>query len=136
MTYLEQLKTQFSVKGHPRLLTKPTKVPSVSFVSAPGWHVSKHEGAEDPAIRYWSDVVHARFWVAPTTAQAVALMAQGEVAYVADEIWRLRDLKARNPQSFTAKLRAIHQAKTIFGATIVPEATQGTVLPVTVPAPP
>lgn len=70
--------------------------------------------------------MHARFWVAPTTAQAVALTAQGEVAYVADEIWRLRDLKARNPQSFAAKLRAIHQAKGIFGATIVPEACSTT----------
>ena len=74
--------------------------------------------AEDTLAQYWSDVLHERFWVAPTDAQAAALAAQGQVAYQPDEIWRLCDLKAHDPQTFAVKLRAIHQAKTIFGATI------------------
>jgi len=62
------------------------------------------------------------FWVTPTAAQAADLAAQGQVAYQPDEIWRLHDLKARDPHSFAAKLRAIHQVKTIFGATVTQDA--------------
>jgi len=59
--------------------------------------------------------VHECFWVALTAAQ-------GQVVYQPDEIWRLHDLKAHDPHTFAAKLRAIHQAKTIFGATITQDA--------------
>jgi hypothetical protein len=110
-----------SEKPHLRLLTKPTKAPSVSVVSAPGRHVVKNAQEEDPPVQYWSDVVQERFWVVPTAAQAAALMAQGQVAYQPDEIWQLRDLKASDPQAFPEKLKAIHQAKSIFDATVTHE---------------
>jgi hypothetical protein len=118
MSYLDILKAKISEHGSPTLLTKPTQAPSVSFVSAPGWHVSENERAEDTPTQYWSDVVHQRFWVAPTAAHAAALAAQGQVAYQPEEIWRLWDFKARDPYTFATKLRAIHQVKTIFGATV------------------
>jgi hypothetical protein len=121
MRYLEQLKAKMSENAHPRVPTKPTKAPSVSSVSALGCHVLKNAQAEDPPAQYWSAVVQERFWVAPTTAQASALAAQGQVAYQPDEIWHLRALKARNPQTFPEKLRALHQAKSIFDATVTPE---------------
>jgi hypothetical protein len=41
MSYLEKLKAKISENAHPRLLTKPTKAPSVSSVSASGYHVLK-----------------------------------------------------------------------------------------------
>ena len=63
-----------------------------------------------------------RFWVAPTAAQAAQLAAQGEVVYQPDEIWSLRDLKARGPHTFPEKLRALHQVKAIFGATVTQDA--------------
>ena len=78
---------------------------------------------EDTPAQYWSDMLHEHFWVAPTPAYAATLSAQGQVAYQPDEIWHLRDLKARNPHAFPAKLRAIHQAKTVFGATVTQSAT-------------
>jgi hypothetical protein len=102
-----------SEKPRLRLLTQPTKAPSVS---APGHHVLKNAQEEDPPAQYWSDVLHERFWVAPTAAHAAALSAQGQVAYQPDEIWRLRDLTVREPQTFAAKLCAIHQAKQTFEA--------------------
>jgi hypothetical protein len=77
--------------------------------------------AEDAPAQYWSDVLYERFWVTPTDAHAVALAAQGQGVYQPDEIWLLRDLKARDPHTFPAKLRAIHQVKTIFGATVTHE---------------
>ena len=77
---------------------------------------------EDTPAQYWSDVLRERFWVAPPDAQAAALAVQGQVVYQPDEIWRLHDLKAHDPHTFAAKLRAIHQAKTIFGATITQDA--------------
>src|SRR5437879_4077079 len=67
--------------AHPTLLTKPTQAPSGSFVNAPGCHVLENAKAEDAPDQYWSDVVQARFWVAPTAAQAAALAAQGHVVY-------------------------------------------------------
>jgi|RhiMetdeSRZDD1v2_1073273.scaffolds.fasta_scaffold83389_4 hypothetical protein len=73
---------------------------------------------EDTPAQYWSDVLQECFWVAPADAHAAVLAAQGQVAYQPDEIWRLRDLKARDPYTFPEKLRAIHQVKTIFGATV------------------
>jgi hypothetical protein len=73
---------------------------------------------EPEPTQYWSDVLHERFWVAPTPAHTAALAAQGQVAYQPEEIWRLRELKARDPHAFSAQLCAIHQAKTIFGATV------------------
>jgi hypothetical protein len=48
MSYLERLKAEFSEKALPSELTKPTKAPSVSFVSAQGRHISEIEGANDP----------------------------------------------------------------------------------------
>ena len=80
------------------------------------------ERAEAAPAQYWSDVLQERFWVAPTATQAAALAAQGQVVYQPDEIWRLRDLQAPDPAAFPAKLRAIHQAKTIFGAAVTHEA--------------
>jgi hypothetical protein len=78
--------------------------------------------ADDPPPHYWSAVVHERFWVAHNAAQAATLAAQGYVAYQPDEIWHLQELKASDPQTFPEKLRAIHRAKTLFGATITPAA--------------
>lgn len=46
MSYLEQLKAHISKNAHPTLLTKPTKAPSVSFVSTPSRRISEIEGAE------------------------------------------------------------------------------------------
>ena len=83
---------------------------------------SHRRAQKAPPAQYWSDVVQERFWVPPTAAQATALAAQGHVVYLPDEIWRLRDLKASDPATFPAKLRAIHQAKTLFGATVTHEA--------------
>ena len=40
MSYLERLKAEFSEKRLPSEPTKPTKAPSVSFVSAPSRHIS------------------------------------------------------------------------------------------------
>jgi hypothetical protein len=76
------------------------------------------ESAEDAPAQYWSDVLQERFWVAPTATQAAALAGQGQVVCQPDELWRLRDLQARGPAAFPAKLRAIHQAKTLFGVTV------------------
>jgi hypothetical protein len=144
MNYLEKLKAKISDNAHPTLLPKPTKAPSVSFVRPLGCHVSKNEGAvlaqhrtphsersrervlamveEDTPAQYWSAVLQEHFWVAPTAAHAAALAVQGQVAYQPDELWRLRDLQAPDPAAFPAKLRAIHQAKTIFGAAVTHEA--------------
>jgi hypothetical protein len=77
---------------------------------------------EDTPAQYWSDALRGRFWVAPTDAHAATLAAQGQIAYQPDEVWRLWDLKARDPQTFAVKLRAIHQAKTIFEATVTHDA--------------
>lgn len=50
MSYLDRLKAEVSEKRIPDELTKPTKAPSVSFVSAPSEHISRIEGAaNDPA---------------------------------------------------------------------------------------
>jgi hypothetical protein len=43
MSYLARLKAEFSGKTLPNELTKPTKPPSGSFVSAPSRHVSDIE---------------------------------------------------------------------------------------------
>jgi hypothetical protein len=56
---------------------------------------------EDTPAQYWSDVLQECFWVAPADAHAAVLAAQGQVAYQPDEIWRLRDLKARDPYTPT-----------------------------------
>ena len=45
MSYLARLKGDFSEKPIPNELTKPTKAPSVSFVSAPSKHISEIEAA-------------------------------------------------------------------------------------------
>lgn len=54
MSYLAKLKAEFSEKALPSELTKPTKAPSVSFVSAPSRHISEIDGANellsDPAM--------------------------------------------------------------------------------------
>lgn len=54
MSYLDRLKADFSEKPIPNELTKPTKAPSVSFVSAPSKQNSEIEGAAndpvDPAV--------------------------------------------------------------------------------------
>ena len=84
--------------------------------------LSDNPQEEDPLVQYWSDVLQACFWVAPTAVHAAALAAQGQVAYQPDEIWHLRDLKGSDPQAFPAKLRAIHQAKNLFNATISQDA--------------
>ena len=73
-------------------------------------------------VHYWSETLQADFWVCATAAHADAFHTEGQVAYLPDEIGLLRDLKARDPATFPAKLRAIHQAKTIFGATIMQDA--------------
>jgi hypothetical protein len=87
--------------------------------------VSSVSEADAPS-QYWSDVLQERFWVVPTAAQASALAAQGQVAYQPDEIWQLRDLKASDPQPFSEKLRALHQAKSLFDATVMHEALPAT----------
>lgn len=48
MNYLAKLKAEFSEKALPSELTKPTKAPSVSFVSDPSRHISEIEGANEP----------------------------------------------------------------------------------------
>lgn len=48
MSYLARLKAEISGKRQPSELTKPTKAPSVSFVSTPSRHISKIEGVNDP----------------------------------------------------------------------------------------
>lgn len=47
MSYLDRLKAENSGKCLPSELTKPTKAPSVSFVSAPSRHISEIEAAND-----------------------------------------------------------------------------------------
>src|SRR5262245_16844551 len=71
----------------------------------------------EPA-HYWSETLQADFWVCATAAHADAFRTEGQVAYLPDEIWLLRELKGRDPVTFPAKLRAIHQAKRAFGAVI------------------
>ena len=51
MSYLERLKAEFSEKHLPDELTKPTKAPSVSSVSAPSRHFSEIETANDAIDR-------------------------------------------------------------------------------------
>ena len=84
--------------------------------------------------QFWSDVLHESFWVAPTAGHAATLAAQGQVAYQPEEIWRLWELKAHAPQSFPAKLGAIHQAKKTFGAVL--DAVEQAEAPVGAPAVP
>src|SRR5262249_26240523 len=71
----------------------------------------------EPA-HYWSETLQADFWVCATAAHADAFRTEGQVAYLPDEIWLLRELKGRDPVTFPAKLWAIHQAKQAFGAVI------------------
>ncbi len=73
---------------------------------------------EEAPTHYWSAILQEDFWVCATAAQAAARRAKGQVAYLSEEIWHLHDLKARDPATFTAKLRAIHQAKKVFGGTL------------------
>ena len=47
MSYLARLKSEFSEKALPGELTKPTKAPSVSFVSPPSGHIPEIEAAND-----------------------------------------------------------------------------------------
>ena len=49
MSYLDRLKAEVSGKPLPSEPTKPTKAPSVSFVSAPSRHISEIEAANDSA---------------------------------------------------------------------------------------
>jgi hypothetical protein len=49
MSYLEQLKTKISENAYPRLLTEPTKAPSVGFVNSLGWHVLQNEATPTDA---------------------------------------------------------------------------------------
>jgi hypothetical protein len=99
--------------------TQPEQSPTVSDQ---GLSVENNVQEEDSSSQYWSDVLQDGFRVVPTAAQVAKLAAQGQIAYCPDEIWYLRDLKARDPQGFPAELKAIHQAKSLFGATIVHEA--------------
>jgi len=48
MNYLAKLKAEFSEKGLPSELTKPTKAPSVSFVGATSRHISEIEEEHEP----------------------------------------------------------------------------------------
>ena len=48
MSYLAKLKVDISGKAIPSELTKPTKAPSVSFVSVTSGHISEIEGANEP----------------------------------------------------------------------------------------
>src|SRR5262245_33676212 len=74
---------------------------------------------KDPAPRqYWSELVQADFWVCETASQAATLRTQGQVAYLPAEIGLLRELKARDPSTFAAKLLAIHPIKQIFGTVL------------------
>jgi hypothetical protein len=71
----------------------------------------------EPA-HYWSETLQADFWVCATAAHADAFRTEGQVAYLLDEIERLRELKEHDPATFLSKLRAIHQAKQAFGAVL------------------
>jgi hypothetical protein len=77
-------------------------------------------------VHYWSETLQADFWVCVTAAHANAFQTERQVAYLSDEIGLLRDLKARDPGAFPAKLRAIHQAKRAFGAVIASLEPEGT----------
>jgi len=109
-------------RGRATVATPATQEGQRSGSSRSSRGQSHRRAQKAPPAQYWSDVVQERFWVPPTAAQATALAAQGHVVYLPDEIWRLRDLKASDPATFPAKLRAIHQAKTLFGATVTHEA--------------
>jgi len=65
----------------------------------------------------YSAILGTAIWVAETADQAEALQADGRVVYTADEVGVLRDLKARDPQGFPEKLRALHEAKRTLGVT-------------------
>lgn len=75
MNYLAKLKAEFSEKALPSELTKPTKAPSVSFVSAPSRHISEIEGANeplpDPAMEARRQRVLAMLAENPSTRYAV-----------------------------------------------------------------
>jgi len=65
----------------------------------------------------YSAILGTAIWVAETADQAEALQAEGRVVYTAEEVEVLRDLKARDPQGFPEKLRALHEAKRTLGVT-------------------
>jgi len=109
-------------RGRATVATPATQEGQRSGSSRSSRGQSHRRAQKAPPAQYWSDVVQEPFWVAPTATQATALAAQGQVVYQPDEIWRLRDLKASDPATFPAKLRVIHQAKAIFGATVTHEA--------------
>jgi len=50
MSYLERLKTEFSENNPHKELTKPTKAPSVSFVSNEIGHISEKLGRWNPEL--------------------------------------------------------------------------------------
>lgn len=94
------------------------KSPLSQHVSAsPKELVSIAQGQE--STQYWSTILQEAFWVCETPRHADALQAQGQVTYLPGEIWRLRDLKARDPATFPEKLCAVHQAKQVFEGLLV-----------------
>jgi hypothetical protein len=66
----------------------------------------------------WSDMLQADFYVCATPGQAASLVAAGQVTYFPDEIRFLGQLQERAPDTFPEKLKAIHEAKHLFGATL------------------
>jgi hypothetical protein len=77
-----------------------------------------HIVEEDAPTHYWSAILEEDFWVCATGAQAAALYAEGQVAYMPDEIGLLRDLKARKAATFPEKLQVIHEVKHAFEAVL------------------
>ena len=75
------------------------------------------DALQEPA-HIWSAILQTDFWVCATTEQAVPLLAKGQTVYLPGELARLGQLKARWPDSFPKKLRAVHRAKEVFGATV------------------
>lgn len=60
MSYLDRLKAEVSEKRLSSELTKPTKGPSVSFVSAPNRHIPEIEAAKDNADTLSDPAAEAR----------------------------------------------------------------------------
>ena len=82
MNYLAKLKAEFSEKALPSELTKPTKAPSVSFVSAPSRHISEIEGANeplaDPAMEARRTRVLAMLAANPSARYALVTDSEGD----------------------------------------------------------
>lgn len=67
---------------------------------------------------YHSQELNADIWLCMTPEAVAVLRSEGAVGYLPTEIRILQEMKRRDPEGFSSKLRSMHAAKEVLGVEI------------------